>query len=116
MLIAAAEVAPWTAHHLPRWSEAAGRPLNVLRAGDAWDAYAADMAVPAGWARAGAALRPDAASVARLALESWRRGETVPPEAAAPLYVRDKVAQTTEERAAQAAARALAQAMLPASP
>jgi len=98
MLIAAAEVAPWTAHHLPRWSEAAGRPLDVLRAGDAWDAYAADMAVPAGWARAGAALRPDAASVARLALESWRRGETVPPEAAAPLYVRDKVAFTTAER------------------
>ena len=45
LLIAAAEVAPWTAHHLPAWSRAAGRALTPLLAGDAWDAYAADMPV-----------------------------------------------------------------------
>lgn len=98
LLIAAAEVVPWTAHHLPAWSRAAGRALQPLLAGDAWDAYAADMSIPAGWRRAGEAQRPEAASVARLARQAWSRGEAVAPEQAAPLYVRDKVAFTTAER------------------
>ncbi|MGB3821195.1 tRNA (adenosine(37)-N6)-threonylcarbamoyltransferase complex dimerization subunit type 1 TsaB [Achromobacter pulmonis] len=98
LLIAADEVVAWTAHHLPAWSRAAGRPLTPLLAGDAWDAYAAQMPVPAGWRRASAALRPEAASVARLASQAWLRGQVLPPEQAAPLYVRDKVAFTTAER------------------
>lgn len=98
LLIAAAEVVPWAAHHLSEWSRRAGRPLAVVLAGDAWDAYAADMAAPAAWRRAADALRPEAASVARLARQGWLRGEAVPPEQAAPLYVRDKVAFTTAER------------------
>ncbi|MFP3710950.1 bifunctional tRNA (adenosine(37)-N6)-threonylcarbamoyltransferase complex dimerization subunit type 1 TsaB/ribosomal-protein-alanine acetyltransferase RimI, partial [Paraburkholderia sp. SIMBA_009] len=69
-----------------------------LLAGDAWDAYAGEMTIPAGWRRAAEARRPEAASVARLARRAWQRGETVPPELAAPLYVRDKVAFTTAER------------------
>jgi len=48
-------------------------------------------------------LRPDALSVARLAWQAWDRGETVDPADALPLYVRDKVAYTTAERAAGAA-------------
>ncbi|WP_088145843.1 tRNA (adenosine(37)-N6)-threonylcarbamoyltransferase complex dimerization subunit type 1 TsaB [Achromobacter denitrificans] len=98
LLIAAAEVVPWTAHHLPGWSARAGRPLNAVLAGDAWDAYAADMTPPAGWRRAEGAQRPEAASVARLARQGWLRGEALAPELAAPLYVRDKVAFTTAER------------------
>ncbi|WP_241052000.1 tRNA (adenosine(37)-N6)-threonylcarbamoyltransferase complex dimerization subunit type 1 TsaB [Achromobacter xylosoxidans] len=98
LLIAAAEVAPWTAHHLPAWSRAAGGALQPLLAGDAWDAYPAAMSIPAGWRRAGEAQRPEAASVARLARQAWSRGEAVAPEQAAPLYVRDKVAFTTAER------------------
>ncbi|MCI1837813.1 tRNA (adenosine(37)-N6)-threonylcarbamoyltransferase complex dimerization subunit type 1 TsaB [Achromobacter sp. HNDS-1] len=98
LLIAAAEVVPWTAHHLSAWSRAAGRPLTPLLAGDAWEAYAADMPVPADWRRAVEAQRPEAASVARLASQAWLRGEALPPEQAAPLYVRDKVAFTTAER------------------
>lgn len=98
MLIAAAEVVPWTAHHQPGWSAQAGRALDVVLAGDAWDAYAADMAHPADWRRAAGAQRPEAASVARLARQGWLRGEAVAPELAAPLYVRDKVAFTTAER------------------
>ncbi|WP_333904124.1 tRNA (adenosine(37)-N6)-threonylcarbamoyltransferase complex dimerization subunit type 1 TsaB, partial [Achromobacter insolitus] len=50
LLIAAAEVVPWTAHHLPGWSARAGRPLDLLLAGDAWDAYASEMQSP--WRRA----------------------------------------------------------------
>lgn len=98
LLIAAAEVVPWTAHHLPGWSRSAGRPLTVALAGDAWDACAAEMTAPDAWRRASEALRPEAASVARLARQGWLRGDAVPPEQAAPLYVRDKVAFTTAER------------------
>ncbi|WP_313697317.1 tRNA (adenosine(37)-N6)-threonylcarbamoyltransferase complex dimerization subunit type 1 TsaB [Achromobacter sp.] len=98
MLIAAAEVVPWTAHHLPNWSARAGQPLTPLLAGDAWEAYSADMSAPAEWRRAAEAQRPQAASVARLARQGWLRGEMLALELAAPLYVRDKVAFTTAER------------------
>ncbi|WP_088138993.1 tRNA (adenosine(37)-N6)-threonylcarbamoyltransferase complex dimerization subunit type 1 TsaB [Achromobacter xylosoxidans] len=97
LLIAAAEVVPWTAHHLPAWSARAGRPLAPVLAGDAWVAYASDMQFPGEWRRADA-QRPEAASVARLGRQGWMRGEAVAPELAAPLYVRDKVAFTTAER------------------
>ncbi|MBO1111932.1 tRNA (adenosine(37)-N6)-threonylcarbamoyltransferase complex dimerization subunit type 1 TsaB [Bordetella petrii] len=92
MLIAAGEAVAWAAHHLPAWSA-----LAPCVAGDAWDVYAADMAVPAGWRRS-AAQRPQAGAVAQLARLAWLRGEAVAPELAAPLYVRDKVAFTTAER------------------
>ncbi|WP_341644740.1 hypothetical protein [Thauera sp. SDU_THAU2] len=39
--------------------------------------------------------------VARLAAGSAARGDLVSPEAAAPLYIRDKVALTTAERLAR---------------
>ncbi|MDH1300911.1 tRNA (adenosine(37)-N6)-threonylcarbamoyltransferase complex dimerization subunit type 1 TsaB [Achromobacter sp. GD03932] len=97
LLIAAAEVVPWTAHHLPAWSARAGLPLEPVLAGDAWDAYASEMEYPGAWRRADA-RRPEAASVARLGRQGWLQGEAVAPELAAPLYVRDKVAFTTAER------------------
>lgn len=78
------------------------------------------VAVPAGWALAGnafaaygerlprAAARhevlPTAAAMLRLAPPLLAAGRTVAPADAWPLYVRDKVAQTTEERAAIKAA------------
>jgi tRNA threonylcarbamoyladenosine biosynthesis protein TsaB len=43
---------------------------------------------------------PRAGAVARVAERSFLRGATVPAAQAAPLYLRDKVAQTTEERRA----------------
>jgi len=46
----------------------------------------------------GPSLRPDAAAVGRLAMPLFQAGRHVPPEQAAPLYVRDKVAFTTRER------------------
>ncbi len=39
-------------------------------------------------------------SLLRLAQAAWRAGEALPPEDALPLYLRDKVAQTTAERLA----------------
>ena len=50
--------------------------------------------------------QPDGASLLALAHRAWLRGETIDPALALPLYVRDKVADTTAERAA--AAQALA--------
>lgn len=43
----------------------------------------------------------DAAVVARMALEKLARGDVLAPELAAPLYVRDRVAMTVQERARQ---------------
>ena len=41
-----------------------------------------------------------AAALGRLAQAAWQAGAAVPPEQALPLYLRDKVAQTTAEREA----------------
>ena len=78
------------------------------------------VVVPAGWALAGNAFAaygerlaratarhevlPTAAAMLRLAPALLDAGRTVAPADAWPLYVRDKVAQTTEERAAIKAA------------
>jgi tRNA threonylcarbamoyladenosine biosynthesis protein TsaB len=79
------------------------------------------VAVPAGWALAGNALLPYAGRFAhagaqvealptarallRLAPALLATGQAVPAAHALPLYIRDKVAQTTEERAALKAAQ-----------
>jgi tRNA threonylcarbamoyladenosine biosynthesis protein TsaB len=77
---------------------------------EAWDGPGA----PAAWTGSGVGLLPRrdgrrvlpardeqrAAAALRLALQGWACGDAVPPAEALPLYVRDKVAQTTAERAA----------------
>ncbi|MCY1502034.1 tRNA threonylcarbamoyladenosine biosynthesis protein TsaB [compost metagenome] len=93
-----------------------GDPEPLLLAPEALD-------VPAGWALAGNAFTaygprlasatarhevlPTAAAMLRLAPALLAAGRTVPAAQAWPLYVRDKVAQTTEERAAIKAAAAV---------
>jgi len=47
------------------------------------------------------AARPQAQAMLSLAASAWHRGLALAPEDAAPLYVRNKVAQTTAERMAQ---------------
>ncbi|MEZ0308283.1 MAG: hypothetical protein ACAH21_10190, partial [Ramlibacter sp.] len=42
-----------------------------------------------------------AAALLRLSRAAWQAGATLPAEQALPLYLRDKVALTTAERAAQ---------------
>lgn len=98
ILVAADEVVAWIEAQVPEWSRRASCPLMPVLAGDAWTAYEEECVAPAEWIRFDV-LRPDAASVARLARLAWRRGETLDPGLAAPLYVRDKIAFTTAERA-----------------
>jgi tRNA threonylcarbamoyladenosine biosynthesis protein TsaB len=71
--------------------------------GDGYAAYAATL--QARFPGADASVRPTAEAVVRLAAPRFARGEGQPAIAAAPLYVRDKVALTTAERLARGGAR-----------
>ncbi|ALL65555.1 Inactive metal-dependent protease-like protein, putative molecular chaperone [Paraburkholderia caribensis MBA4] len=59
---------------------------------------------------------PHALPVAFAALRAFRAGRTLPADQAAPEYIRDKVAQTTEERMAAKAAQVQAAAGLTGQP
>ncbi len=92
-LVAAAELGAL----IDRWSP------DVVT-GDALAAFPELAGHGEGWERL-PGLRASAASIAALALEAWRAGRTVAPREAAPLYVRERVALTVDERrAAQATA------------
>lgn len=91
-----------------RWqvqAESGSAQVSIRLLGDALAAYPilSTLAVSAqgiastriSW---GKAQRATAEAVARLAQQAWQRGETVAPDQAAPLYVRDKVAYTVAER------------------
>ena len=67
-----------------------------IAAGNAWPVYAGRW--PAALTAPQAIVLPTAAALLRLAPAAWAAGEAVPPEKALPLYIRDKVAQTTDER------------------
>jgi tRNA threonylcarbamoyladenosine biosynthesis protein TsaB len=65
-------------------------------AGNAWATYADQW--PASLQAPRLTAMPTATALLRLAPQAWAQGWAVPPEQALPLYVRDKVAQTTAER------------------
>jgi tRNA threonylcarbamoyladenosine biosynthesis protein TsaB len=67
-------------------------------AGNVFDAYGERL--PAGQR---VQALPTAAALLRLAPALWVSGQAVPADQAMPLYIRDKVAQTTAEREAQKA-------------
>jgi tRNA threonylcarbamoyladenosine biosynthesis protein TsaB len=99
----------WQVRHGPAlWplaalAEAWLREPPACVAGSALDAFGSRLST--GAAQRIAATHDRAAALARLARSAWRRGEAVDAALALPLYLRDKVAQTTAERdAAKAAA------------
>lgn len=100
-------------HTLPglqaSWSGDAawGDPVAVL--GNAAQAFGERLPLPARVAASAVApvARPHALGVLALAQHALARGEGMDPALALPLYVRDKVAQTTAEREAQKAAAAV---------
>jgi tRNA threonylcarbamoyladenosine biosynthesis protein TsaB len=67
-----------------------------IAAGNAWGVYAGRW--PAAFTAPQVNALPTASALLRLAPQAWAQGRAVPPEEALPLYIRDKVAQTTEER------------------
>ena len=82
-----------------RW---AARPPEMV-AGNALSAFGARLVT--GPAELAPDAMPRAAAMLPLARAMWARGAAVAPPHALPLYLRDKVAQTTEERDAARAAK-----------
>ncbi len=94
---------------LPALAERAAAPgAPPARAGSAWVVHAAQL--PAPQASTAAASCGDgldrAAALGRLALAAWRSGPAIDPALALPVYLRDKVAQTSSERQAVREAKA----------
>jgi len=88
-----AEVLHPEALHWPaNWAE-----QHFVAAGNAWHMYAGRW--PATLKAMQLEAMPTAQALLRLAPQAWRDGLAVAPEDALPLYIRDKVAQTTAERA-----------------
>lgn len=75
----------------------------AVLAGDALAVHGEALGVPTVGTRPQA--RPGAAALVTLARAAWRDGLALDPAEALPLYIRDKVAQTTAEREAAQAAR-----------
>ncbi len=73
-------------------------------AGNVFGMYGDRLAAPAGMLCCGAL--PQASAILQVAPALIAAGACVPPEQALPLYVRDKVAKTTGERALEKAAKA----------
>jgi tRNA threonylcarbamoyladenosine biosynthesis protein TsaB len=90
--------------------EALEVPPGWALAGNAFAAYGERLVAPAATPRH--QVLPTATAMLRLAPALLAAGRAVPPAEAWPLYVRDKVAQTTEERAALKAGAAAALAAL----
>ena len=70
---------------------------SFVAAGNAWDLYSGRW--PTQLKATQLPALPTAQALLRLAPQAWRDGLAVAPEDALPLYIRDKVAQTTAERA-----------------
>jgi tRNA threonylcarbamoyladenosine biosynthesis protein TsaB len=85
-------------------------PPSCLMAGNVFAAYGAALPMAG---RQAIVTVPKATALLRLAPELIAAGEARPAELALPLYVRDKVAQTTAEREAARAAAAAQARMAP---
>ncbi len=100
-LLGLADVAAWLERESPGWGGGARHVHgDALAAFEGLEAALRGLGFAAGGPAAAAGARAQAATIARLAAQDWDAGRTVPPEAAAPAYVRDKVAYTARERAA----------------
>ena len=73
------------------------KDLAFITVGNAWDVFAARW--PAELSGQHMFAMPTAQALLRLSPVAFGQGLSVPPEDALPLYIRDKVAQTTQERA-----------------
>ena len=72
------------------------KDLEFTTVGNAWDAFATRW--PTTLSVKHMHVMPTAQALLRLAPVAFEQGLAVPPEQALPIYIRDKVAQTTQER------------------
>lgn len=88
----------WSADEVraPSDNSPSSRVPAFIAAGNAWGVYAGRW--PEAFDAPQITALPTASALLRLAPQAWAQGRAVPPEEALPLYIRDKVAQTTEER------------------
>lgn len=93
---------------LRRWAPDGVMQDGVRWAGNALRAYPDKLSVlhTAQWLAHGGPAVPGGQALAELAQRAWQRGDTLDAALALPLYVRDKVAQTTAERQAAKASPA----------
>ncbi len=99
VLLAAGDVLRFITQRQLLWEERLPEPLTTTLVGEGWRLVQALDVLPPTWVLGDLAARPEAQAVATLALSAWKTGQTLLPEHAAPLYLRDKVAFTTLERA-----------------
>ena len=90
---------PWR-----RWPPPGSATPPTCVAGSALEAFADRL--PSGAALRLGVPHDRAAALANLARQAWLQGQAVDAALALPLYLRDKVALTTAEREAAAAAKA----------
>lgn len=87
--------------------EAVAPPVgDFWLAGNAADVFGERLTAAARAGRVLPEAMPNARAMVTLGLRALARGDTIDAAEAMPIYVRDKVAQTTAERAAAAAAKA----------
>lgn len=104
VLLSASDVPAFVLQRFLLWQrdltqDGAQIPAAPCLIGEGWRLSGALTGLPAEWLIDDLTALPDAHWVAQLALSFWQKGLTVLPEHAAPLYLRDKVAFTTAERA-----------------
>jgi tRNA threonylcarbamoyladenosine biosynthesis protein TsaB len=103
VLLASGDVARFVEPRLPYWQRAVSATQPAGLVGEGWQVVKASACASELAALPVQALddqaRPHAREVALVAHARWRAGQTLLPEQALPLYLRDKVAFTTAERA-----------------
>ena len=102
VLLAGADVPRFIEPRLAYWQRAIGSKVSANLVGEGWQVV--NASVSDGWPGSLAVealddqARPHAREVAVVEQQRWRAGQTLLPEQALPLYLRDKVAFTIEER------------------
>lgn len=102
VLLAAIDVPRFVQPRLKFWQRAVGSNQSASLVGEGWQVVNAE--VDKDWMTSlplkslDTEARPHAREVALVGHKRWQAGQTLLPEQALPLYLRDKVAFTTEER------------------
>jgi len=102
ILLAATDVCRYITPRLPYWRRGVGSNDPARLEGEGWQVIAPKLQDPEWLAleviEGDISARPKADVIARVAQLAWHAGATLRPEQALPLYLRDRVAYTTEER------------------